>query len=344
VGALAKGALGTGNIVVTNGGAVGWSSGGDMALPTIIISNGSLVVYGSGTYGMAPGKTLTVNGGSIYQSGDYNAVNYNMPVSIAGNLSLGGGNRSTESWNGDFINLGGATITLGGVQGLNFTKLNNAYTGNWIIPYNSTGYGTMTASATANGALGAGGFVELRSNSLFSISQSLTLRNIITGHATLGAASKTLTLQPWYTNATLYAAGMSPGTNWGAAVGTLNVSGNLTFTNQVNYDGLGSTAYCRLAVDVAGPAATPTNDILAATGNIAGLNNVDLYVSLTNATPSALNGRIFVFMSGANAQDPKAFHQVVPPPGATVVITTNGLPVGCVGLLFRSTGTMLMVR
>jgi hypothetical protein len=41
-----------------------------------------------------------------------------------------------------------------------------------------------------------------------------------------------------------------------------------------------------------------------------GLSNVDLYVSLTNITPSALNGQTFVFMRGANAQDPKAFHQV----------------------------------
>lgn len=355
VGAGAPGALGTGDITVTNNGTVGWGISGfdhdavvmDTNMPNITVWNGGTLAF-CGTYSTvahfsnAPGKTITLKDGSKIATiwGDWLQMSIDAPLYVSGNVTMNYDNqRKWLTFAGDMINAGPATITWNGAHGTDagytaITKADNAYTGNWIL---TTLYPTTYLSVQADGALGTGA-VELRSGPpVLDIGKSLKLYNMIYGAGTNGTAGRTLTLQPRYRNATLTDAGVAPGTNWASAVGTLTVPGNLTFTNLVNYDGLGHDAYSKanilLTTDTLGAG---TNSMVQVAGNLNGLANADLTVTVASKVPLGT----YTILTATNDLSAQRFHSVTFSGGAGRVIYNSN----SVQVMTIPGGTVLLVQ
>ena len=355
VGAGAPGALGTGDITITNNGTVGWGISGfshdavvaDTNMPSITVWNGGTLAF-CGTwetvaqYSNAPGKTITLKDGSKIGTiwGDWLQISINAPLHVSGNVTFEySSQRKWLTFAGDMINDGPSTITWNGKAGTDagytaIAKADNAYTGNWIL---TTVNPVTYLSVQNDGALGTGS-VELRSGPpVLNISQSLKLYNVIYGAGTLGTASRTLTLSPRYRNATLTDAGVAPGTNWATAAGTLAVPGNLTLTNLVNYDGLGHDAYSKVNIllTTAAPGAG-TNSMVQVAGNLNGLANADLNVTVTPKVPLAT----YTILTAANDLSAQRFHSVAFSGGAgRVIYNTNSVQVMTI-----AGGTVLFVR
>jgi hypothetical protein len=342
----APGAAGSGNIVATNGAAVVWCGGDDAALPGIVIDSGcAFLLAADGRYNTLPGKTIILRDGATFGTRWLWDYLYDMrleaPLHVSGDITLVRDyRRSAIHIDGDIINDGPAVITRRGEDiasegGVYIGRENSSYAGDWIVSDAGAVLG-----ASNDGALGTGR-VELRAGTSLPVTRDLALRNMIGGEGTLGSAGRTVTLRPCRRDGVSTPAGIAPGAGWGAAVGTLSVAGDLAFASLE--DG-GDVVRCKLLIDVAGPAESVTNDLLAVAGDLAGLDAVDLHVTLSGVAAAALGGRPLVFLRAANAQDPAAFHRVVPPPGASVAVTAEGLPAGSLGLLIRSAGTLMLVR
>ena len=325
VGAGAPGALGTGDITITNSGTVGWGISGnghdamvsDTNMPSITVWNGGTLAF-CGTYetvaqySNAPGKTITLkDGGKIGTlQGDWLQMSIDAPLHVSGNVTFEYTNaRKWLTFAGDMINDGLATITWNGKAGTDagytaIAKADNAYTGNWIL----TTINPVTYLSVQNdGALGTGS-VELRSGSpVLDISQSLKLYNLIYGVGTLGTAGRTLTLQPRYRNSTLTDAGVAPGTNAAAVVGTLTNAGNLAFASLTNYNGSGSNAYCKVQIAMATNASGAVQaSQVQVLGNLTGLSNADLVVTAPYFLPTSTN----TILMAANDLSAQSFHSI----------------------------------
>jgi hypothetical protein len=341
----APGAAGSGDIVATNGAIVVWYGGDDAALPGVTINDGCSFLLGAdGRYNTLPGKAIVLRDGATFGTWWLEDWHYNMrleaPLHVTGDITLRRGSRRTALYlDGDIINDGPAVIDVRdyseGDEHTYISRENSSYAGDWIVSD-----AKAILQVAANGALGTGR-VELRAGTSLPVTRDLELRNMIGGEGTLGSAGRTVTLRPCRRDGVSTPAGIAPGAGWGAAVGTLSVAGDLAFASLE--DG-GDVVRCKLLIDVAGPAEAVTNDLLAVAGDLAGLEAVDLHVTLSGVAAAALGGRPLVFLRAANAQDPAAFHSVVPPPGASVAVTAEGLPAGSLGLLIRSAGTLMLLR
>ena len=355
VGAGAPGALGTGDITITNSGTVGWGISGnghdamvaDTNMPSITVWNGGTLAF-CGTYttvalfSNAPGKTITLKDGSKIGTiwGDWLQLSINSPLHVSGNVTFEySAQRKWLTFAGDMINDGPCTITWNGAAGTDaghtaIKKVDNAYTGNWFL---TTVNPATYLSVQNDGALGTGS-VELRSGPpVLDISQNLKLYNLIYGAGTLGTANRTLTLSPRYRNSTLTDAGVAPGTNWAAAVGTLAVPGNLTFTNLVNYDGNGHDAYGKVNILLTtGTPGAGTNSLVQVAGNLNGLANADLNVTVTPKVPIGT----YTILTATNDISAQRFHGVTFSGGAgRVIYNTNSVQVMTI-----AGGTVLFVQ
>jgi hypothetical protein len=344
----APGAAGSGDIVATNGAAAVWCGGDDAALPGIVIDSGcAFLLAADGRYNTLPGKAIVLRDGATFGASNRTGGNWQRDMHLEAPLHVSGDITLLRDcyWNllhleGDIVSDGPAVITRRGEDvfnesGLFLGRENSSYAGDWIVSDAGAGLG-----ASNDGALGTGR-VELRAGTFLPVTRDLALRNMIGGDGTLGSAGRTVTLRPCRRDGVSTPAGIAPGAGWGAAVGTLSVAGGLAFASLE--DG-GDVVRCKLLIDVTGPAEAVTNDLLAVAGDLAGLDAVDLHVTLSGVAAAALGGRPLVFLRAANAQDPAAFHSVVPPPGASVAVTAEGLPAGSLGLLIRSAGTLMLLR
>jgi hypothetical protein len=330
---MATNALGTGPVCVSNATVTvmavsDGNAGVDTNLPSITVWNGGTLGM-SGTYNVAPGRAIAVNnGGAIGASGaSYHPTAYlYAPVYVSGNVTATSG--FSMNFMSDFSNSGPATVTLGGYW-VYLAKASNAYTGNWIVPA-----GINAIYVTADGGMGTGA-VDIRS--ALTVSANQTLYNQLDGNGAIANSGHTLTLKPWYTNATLYTAGVAPGTNFGAAIGTLAVAGNLSFTNLPNYDGVGHNADCRMTIKFGGTQASPSNDLLTATGNILGLSNVDLTVSAANTMAIGT----YPILLATNNFSGQTFHSVTFSGGATGRVLYNNYNVQ---VQFQPSGTVFFIQ
>jgi hypothetical protein len=338
----ASGAFGTGNITVGSGSSAVWMSGTDTNMPTITVGNGgSLLFGGNGSnphYSLGAGKTVTIqNGGHLGTPfNDYQTMYVDAPLTVSGNVSIGIDNRRQTMYvTGDIVNSGPATIAIngnfsdGGTETIYIGAKNSSYAGNWIVSYS-------TVCAMNDGGLGTG-LVDVWPGTILSTSTSRTLYNILSGGGTAGTAGTTLTLQPRYRNATLTYAGVAPGTNFGSVIGTLAVTGNLSFTNLPNYDGAGHNADCKLTIKFGGTKASPSNDLLTATGNILGLSNVDLTVTAAGTVAPGT----YPILVATNNFSGQAFHSVAFSGGATGRVFYNNYNVQ---VQFQPSGTTVIIR
>jgi hypothetical protein len=275
----------------------------DTNLPNMFIGNGSqLFLAESGHYSSGAGNAITIQNGSVGMGYNWRTVYCDAPLRVSSNLTFTMGNSGTAYVTGDITNMGSAVITMSGDEGIVFSKTNNIYTGNWLIAPS----GSVSVWPSADGALGMGGFVEVRAGASFNIGQNLTLRNVFGGNGTVNASGKTLTIQPCYTNSILYGAGVSPGTNWAAGMGTLSVTGNLAFAGLTNYNGIGSNAYPRVTIKINGS----TNDLVVV-GNVNTLNNADLEVAIsTNVTIPDMKDRVCAIVTSMNDLSGQKFNSV----------------------------------
>jgi hypothetical protein len=272
-------------------------------------------------YSLGAGKTVTIqNGGHLGTPfNDYQNMWVDVPLAVSGNVSIGIDNRRQTMYvTNDIVNSGPATIAINGnfsdgssINTIYIGAKNSSYAGNWIVSYS-------TVCAINDGGLGTG-LVDVWPGTFLSTSTSRTLYNLLSGGGTAGTAGTTLTLQPRYRNATLTYAGVAPGTNFGSVIGTLAVTGNLSFTNLPNYDGAGHNANCKLTIKFGGTKASPSNDLLTATGNILGLSNVDLTVTAAGTvTPGT-----YPILVATNNFSGQAFHSTTFSGGATGRVLYN---------------------
>jgi len=256
-------------ITVAAGGGINIST--NTVGHTIILNNAS--IQGTST----SSDSIQANGScSVNSVTDYTQFNVNGGISNGaspGKLVINPGNYYAH------VKLGGTSNTYGG--------------GTEIHPYNSWSHGV--AKAAGGGSLGSGAVTLISTtdtygNAELDFDASTTNRfTALAGQGTV-VVPGTLTLAP----AAGWNADVQPRSTITNGPGTLVISGALALSQ-------GAGKFCGLYINIANVGSALSNDLLFVSGNVTGLANANLYVTVSNNVASAdLAGKSLTVLTCAN--------------------------------------------